>query len=381
MTIERTHEERALMDEHGLPWPTADEDAAGRAGTGLRTCADHLADDGADTAKVLQRLLSGGHGETADALAAHGARVRGHFARTNEAAVMIASELLNCGDVIAVHKDAARDTVARLAATLPPPSPVPGSIRPPLDAARRNAVEGARAGLRSIEAEAFDGCAARAAAARADPAVAGLPDVPADLAGRRRATGGGTGPGITGGTGIVGGGGGGAGGGVGPGAGAGTGGGAVGGGVVGGGGGAVGSGGGAVGGGGAVVGAGRRPSDRLLGELPGHGPPVGTPWSLRVDFQEHARAATRLSEIADRMSGRTTNALSRALHDLEELRRSGSLGASAAAGFAPLLDDLDRAVRALGRHLSGPLRDAVRAAGQDQERTEDAHRQRFDRPR
>ncbi|MFJ9429492.1 WXG100 family type VII secretion target [Streptomyces sp. NPDC101490] len=369
MTIERTHGERALMDEHGLPWPTADEDAAGRAGTGLRTCADHLADDGADTAKVLQRLLSGGRGEAADALAAHGARVRGHFARTNEAAVVIASELLNCGDVIAVHKDAARDTVARLAAALPPPSPVPGSIRPPLDAARRNAVEGARAGLRSIEAEAFDGCAARATAARADPAVAGLPDVPADLAGRRRATGGGTGPGITGGTGIVGGGG--------------AGGGAVGGGggVVGGGGGAVGSGSGAVGGGGAVVGAGRLPSDRLLGELPGHGPPVGTPWSLRVDFQEHARAATRLSEIADRISGRTTNALSRALHDLEELRRSGSLGASAAAGFAPLLDDLDRAVRALGRHLSGPLRDAVRAAGQDQERTEDAHRQRFDRPR
>ncbi|MFJ4905474.1 hypothetical protein ACIQCR_15455 [Streptomyces sp. NPDC093249] len=349
MTIERTHEERALMDEHGLPWPAADEDAASRARSSLRSCADHLADDCADTAKALQGPLSGGRGEATDALAAHGARVRDHFTRTNEATAVIASELLNCGDAIAVHKDTARDVVARLAAALPPPTAVPGSIRPPLDAARRNAVENARAELRSIEAEAFDDCGARSAAARADPAVAGLPDVPADLAGRRRATGGGTGPGITGGAGIVGG--------------------------------AVGGGGRAVGSGGAVVGAGRRAPDRLPGELPGYGPPVGAPWSFRIDFQEHARAATRLSEIADRISGRTTNALARAVYDLEELRRSGSLGASAAAGFAPLLDDLDRAVRALGRHLAGPLRDAVRAAGEEQDRTEDDNGSRFGRPR
>ncbi|WP_369145703.1 hypothetical protein [Streptomyces sp. R44] len=337
MTIERTSGQKALMDEHGLPWPKADEDAASRTQSSLRAFQENVSDDRADTAKALQRLLSSGHGEAMTALAGHWARVNAHFLVTAEAAGALAAELLSCGDDIAVHKDMALGVVDRIAPGLPAPG---GSLRPPLDVAQQGVVRSARAELGSIEQQAFHETTSRVTAARTDFHVAALPNIPADLSGGGSA-GTGVAPGIAGGGDVIGGGG------------------------------------SAIGGGAGAVGAGQHAPDRGADRLHGGGPAVGTPQSFRIDFGEHTRAAKRLAEIADQIAGRTTTALARAMYDLEELQRSGDLGASVANGFAPLLDDLDLATRALGRHLDGPLRDAVRASGEDQKRTEDDNRERF----
>ncbi|MFB7449167.1 hypothetical protein [Streptomyces sp. NPDC056194] len=352
MTIERTSAQKALMDEHGLAWPKADEAAASRTQSSLRAFEENLSDDRADAAKAVQRLLSSGHGEAMTALAEHWARVNSHFTVTAEAAGRIAAEMLNCGDDIAVHKDMALGVVERIAPGLPAPAGAPGGIRPPLDVTQQGIVRGARAELGSIEQAAFTETGFRLTAARTDPGVASLPHIPADLSGGGAGgTGGGVAPGIAGGAGAVGGGGP----GIGP--------------------RAVG---GAIAGGAGAIGAGQHapdlPPDRLVGHA---GPAVGTPQSFRIDFWEHTRAGDRLAEIADQIAGRTTTALARAMYDLEELQKSGSLGASVGEGFAPLLDDLDLATRALGHHLDGPLRDAVRAAGEDQKQTDDDNRKRF----
>ncbi|WP_086828732.1 hypothetical protein [Streptomyces sp. NRRL B-24572] len=367
MTIERTSAQKALMDEHGLPWPKADENAASRTQTSLGDYEAKLSDDRADAAKAVQRLLSSGHGEAMTALAGHWDRVNGHFTATAAAAVTIAAQLLTCADDIAVHKDMALGVVERIAPGLP--APAAGSVRPPLEVAQQSTVESARAELKSIEQEAFTDTASRLTAARTDPRVAGLPDIPADLSGGSAGgrLGAGLAPGIAGGAGTVGA--------TGPGIGPGI----VGGGIAGGAGaGGAGAGGAGAGGAGAV-GAGQHAPDASPGRLRGGGPAVGTPQSFRIDFWEHTRAANRLAEIADQIADRTTTALARAMYDLEELRRSGSLGASVAEGFAPLLDDLDLATRALGHHLGGPLRDAVRAAGEDQKQTDDDHKKWFGR--
>ncbi|MFF8375346.1 hypothetical protein ACF07V_04300 [Streptomyces sp. NPDC015661] len=358
MTIERTSTQKALMDEHGLAWPKADEGAASRTQASLRTFQENLSDDRADAAKAVQRLLSSGHGEAMTALAEHWARVNSHFTVTAEAAGKIAAEILNCGDEIAVHKDMALGVVERIAPGLPAPVVTPGGIRPPLDVAQQGVVQAARAELGSIEQAAFTETGFRLTAARTDPGVAGLPNIAADLSGSGAVggvapgiAGGGVAPGIAGGAGVAGGGGS----GIGPR-------------VVGGG----------IAGGAGAIGAGQHAPDLPPDRLMEHGGPmVGTPQSFRIDFWEHKRAANRLAEIADQIAGRTTTSLARAMYDLEELQRSGSLGASVGDGFAPLLDDLDLAARALGHHLNGPLREAVRAAGEDQERTDDDNKKRF----
>ncbi|MEU2236504.1 hypothetical protein [Streptomyces vietnamensis] len=366
MTIERTSAQKALMDEHGLPWPKADESAASRTQTSLGDYEAKLSDDRADAAKAVQRLLSSGHGEAMTALSEHWNRVNDHFTTAAAAAVAIAARLAECAEDIAVHKDMALDAVDRIAPGLPTPAAVSGGIRPPLSVAQQNTVQSARAKLGSIEQDAFAETGRRLTTARTDPGVAGLPRIPADLSGG--STGGRLGaelgPGVAGGAGAVGA--------TGPGIGPGV----VGGGIAGGAG-AVGAG----AGGGGAGGVGQHAPDASPGRLRGGGSPVGptvgTPQSFRIDFWEHTRAANRLAEIADRIAGRTTTALARAMYDLEELRKSGSLGASVAEGFAPLLDDLDLATRALGDHLGGPLREAVRAAGEDQEQTDDDNKRRF----
>ncbi|CAM5333484.1 hypothetical protein [Streptomyces narbonensis] len=73
--------------------------------------------------------------------------------------------------------------------------------------------------------------------------------------------------------------------------------------------------------------------------------------------------------------------LARAQYNLDTLAASGSLGASVAADYAPLLDHLDSATRALADHLNGPLRDLVLSMSTDQQKTDEDDRDRFGRLR
>ncbi|MET9673551.1 hypothetical protein ABZY68_10725 [Streptomyces sp. NPDC006482] len=351
MAIEPTGDEQALVDQYALPWIEANEDRSSDADVHLRSYASSLENDGADATKAVERLLSSGRGEAMKALDEHWARVHAHFGRTARAAVTIASGIGDCGDVIVVGKHRAQDLIAHFAAV----RPTVGNdaqhtmLQQQADATRRD--------LRENAATALSDTRAGAARAQADPDVAALGTIPAHLAGLLGGgAGGGLGRGI--GTGIA------AGvAGISGGVGAGVAG------IAGGGGraGMTGAGGGGVGDGGVSGGA---------------GPQVGAnagSWNVFVDHDEHKRAANGLTGTAENIRGKTTTTLARARFDLDALAASGSLGASIAADYAPLLDHLDSATQALAGHLHGPLRDLVLSMSTGQKKTDEANRDRLGR--
>ncbi|CAM5334875.1 hypothetical protein [Streptomyces narbonensis] len=352
MAIEPTPAEQALIDQYALPWIEANEDRSSATDVNLRSYAASLEADGIRGTKAVQRLLSSGRSEALTALEEHWSRVKGCFDQTTRAALAITAEIQACGDTIAIGKHRAQDLMVPLASP-----PAGASTDSQLTLLQQRQADITRQDLRQNAATTLSETEAGAARAQADPDVATLATVPGTVARLLGGAGGGIGRGI--GTGVA------------PGiAGAG----------IGGAGGLDG-----IAGGGASGASGGMGRGIAAAGGPAQGnPQVGTNagnWNIFVDHNEHKRAADGLSAAAELIYGTTTPVLARAQYDLDTLAASGSLGASVAADYAPLLDHLDSATRALADHLNGPLRDLVLSMSTDQQKTDEDNRDRFGRLR
>ncbi|MFC9704110.1 hypothetical protein ACFTWD_25820 [Streptomyces sp. NPDC056943] len=355
MAIEPTAGEQALIDQYALPWIEANEDGSSAADGNLRSYASSLENDGADATKAVQRLVSSGKGEALKALERHWSRVHAYFGQTTRAAIAIAAEIQASGDTIVIGKHRAQDLIAHLStsgAGARTDSQQTMLMERQADITRQDLQANAKTTL----AEAKAG----AARAQGDPDVATLGSIPSTLAGLLGGAEGGLGRGI------------GAGGGVANGIGAGAG---VAAGIAG------------AGGSQGMRGHDEGGSDGVHGPggstgMDGHrgSPQVGTnagKWNIFLDHDEHKRAANSLAAAAEKLYGQTTQTLARARYDLDTLSAGGSLGAAVTADYAPLLDHLDGATRALANHLDGPLRDLVLSISTDQQKTDEANRDRI----
>ncbi|MFE1907579.1 hypothetical protein ACFW96_28465 [Streptomyces gardneri] len=360
MAIEPTPAEQGLIDQYALPWIEADEDRASAADATLNSYASSLEADRIRGTKAVERLLSSGRSEALTALEEHWSRVKGCFDRTTRAATAIAGEIRACHNTVVDGKRRAQDLMAPV---LSPPGGA--STDSQLTVHQQRQADIARRDLQQNAATTLSETEAGAARAQADPDVATLATVPRTIAGLLGGGEGGIGRAIGTGVapGIAGGGGGGTDGIAGPGGSAGMEGSR-----------GEGSDAGAEGGvGRGVTGAGgSMRGDTQVGTNAGK-------WNIFVDHNEHKRAADALSTTAEHIYGGTTQALARAQYDLDTLAASGSLGASIAAAYAPLLDHLDSATRALADHLNGPLRDLVLSMSTDQQKTDEANRDRIGR--
>ncbi|MEU2243125.1 hypothetical protein ABZ572_27345 [Streptomyces sp. NPDC018338] len=371
MAIEPTAGEQALIDQYALPWIEANEDGSSAADGGLRSYASSLENDGADATKAVQRLVSSGKGEALKALEGHWSRVHGYFGQTHRAAIAIAAEIQASGDTIVIGKHRALDLIAHLST-----SGAGASNDAQHTMLMERQADITRQDLQANVKTTLSEAKAGAARAQGDPDVATLGSIPSTLAGLLGGAEGGLGRGAGGGVADGIGAGGGVADGIGTGGADGIG---VGAGVAAGIAGAGGSSGmrGDDGGGGDGVG-GPGGSAGMRGQ---HGSPqVGTnagQWNIFLDHDEHKRAANSLAAAAEKLYGRTTQALARARYDLDTLSAGGSLGASITADYAPLFDDLDGATRALANHLDGPLRDLVLGISTDQQKTDEANRDRI----
>ncbi|MFD8973238.1 hypothetical protein [Streptomyces sp. NPDC059593] len=364
MAIEPTAGEQALIDQYALPWIEANEDGSSAADGSLRSYASSLENDGADATKAVQRLVSSGKGEALKALEGHWSRVHAYFGQTARAAIAIAAELQASGDTIVIGKHRAQDLIAHLST-----SGAGGSTDSQQTILMERQADITRQDLQANAKTTLSETKAGAARAQGDPDVAALGSIPNALAGLLGGAEGGLGRGIGAGGGVADGIG--AGGGIADGIGAGAG-------VAAGTGGSSGmrghDGGGTDGVGGPGGSAGM---DGMRGSSQA-GTNAGK-WNIFLDHDEHKRAANSLAAAAEKLYGRTTQTLARARYDLDTLSAGGSLGASVTADYAPLLDHLDGATRALANHLDGPLRDLVLGISTDQQKTDEANRDRIGR--
>ncbi|KOG29179.1 MULTISPECIES: hypothetical protein [Streptomyces] len=355
MAIEPMDGDRALMDQYALPWIEANEDRSSDANRHLHLYRESLEKDGVKATKAVERLISSGRGQALKALEAHWARVRACFDRTTGAALDIASEILGCGDTIAIGKGRAKDIVSYLREM----NPDVGTATP--DAKLQRHIDVAREDLEANVTTTLTEAREGASRARAAENVVAVETVPATLSGLLgRGIGGGVGDGVRGSSGDD-----------------------LPDGIRGSSGndlpdGIRGSSGNDLPDG-IGSGTGGSPFGSPFGPAPG---PVGGTnagsWNVFVDHDEHKRAADGLIKVAETIRGDTTTALARALYDLDALAASGSVGSTIAAEYTPLLNDLDLAGRALADHLSGPLRDIVLTISTDQQDTDDDNRGRFD---
>lgn len=88
------------LDIVGVAWPNVDEDAYRDMAVSLREFADDIDDDGHAAHLQIQRLLSSGSGEAAEALARHWGKARGKQGDIAEAARLIAGALDTSAGVI-----------------------------------------------------------------------------------------------------------------------------------------------------------------------------------------------------------------------------------------------------------------------------------------
>ncbi|MFF7773876.1 hypothetical protein ACFZCG_05560 [Streptomyces tanashiensis] len=114
MAVERSDADKGLMDQHALPWVEANEDDAHAAAHRLRPFGTKFADDRADAAKAVERLVSSGHGEANKALAEHWEGLAGQFKQVSSAAGTIADGMDGCGDIVSGAKNAVLDLVDNL---------------------------------------------------------------------------------------------------------------------------------------------------------------------------------------------------------------------------------------------------------------------------
>ncbi|MFC9593175.1 hypothetical protein ACFTUC_25760 [Streptomyces sp. NPDC056944] len=120
MALERSDADKGLMDVYALPWVEANEDDAHAAADRMRPFGSAFANDRADAAKAVERLVSSGQGEAVKALEEHWAGVSAQFAQVSTAAGAIADGTDSCGDIVRAAKNAVLDLVSNLRATISP---------------------------------------------------------------------------------------------------------------------------------------------------------------------------------------------------------------------------------------------------------------------
>ncbi|AJF66538.1 hypothetical protein SVTN_21310 [Streptomyces vietnamensis] len=108
------------MEQYALPWVEANEDDAHAAADRMRPFGSKFADDRADAAKAVERLVSSGQGEATKALEEHWADLSGRFAQVSTAAGVIADGMDSCGDIVRSSKDAVLNLVHSLRWTISP---------------------------------------------------------------------------------------------------------------------------------------------------------------------------------------------------------------------------------------------------------------------
>ncbi|MFF5763024.1 hypothetical protein ACFY8F_10865 [Streptomyces tanashiensis] len=314
MAVERSDADKGLMDQHALPWVEANEDDAHAAADRLRPFGAKFADDRADAAKAVERLVSSGQGEANKALAEHWEGLAAQFSQVSSAAGTIADGMDGCGDIVSGAKNAVLDLVHNLRSSV---SRLSDAMMPTTDTALTQAeaaeAEKVRPRFQAEVTSATTHGEERLKRVRNDSAVGSLKSI----AGLPEGTGGGTDR--------------------------------------------------------QGDGTGGQAADRM--HLASAG---GSWWGdLIHDDDEHTHAAKRLGKIADHIRDTTSQPLAQAVLAVTELGASGAVGASLAAGIRPLLDDLVLASLALADHLTGPLTGAIKAAAEEQKRRQDEIRDRF----
>lgn len=137
MAIERSAADKGLMDEYALPWVEANEDDAQASAERLRPFGPKFANDRADAAKAVGRLVSSGEGEAVKALEEHWNGVARQFTQVSTAAGLIADGLESCGDIVRSSKNAVLDLVANLRTVI---SPIGEDEMPSISDASRQAM-------------------------------------------------------------------------------------------------------------------------------------------------------------------------------------------------------------------------------------------------
>ncbi|WP_306329638.1 hypothetical protein [Streptomyces venezuelae] len=332
MTVERTDKITRLMEQYDLPWADADEDLCDDAAKKLRTFKKDLPEDRDDAAGAVKRLNDRERGEATEALRDHWDGFAKDFDVVASAAGEIADGLVASLDAVADTKRAIIDVVINFQERIADlTGDAPHWIGRTAEQ-EQAVVADASATRPRLEAEigtARTRCDERLTRVRNDNDVAALKRI----AGLPEGTGNGEGDRAIGG--------------LAPG---------------------VGSGSGGDSGGSRAFGG-----DNMAAS------PQGTTAynGFWTEHDEHKRAISSLDKAATHLRDETSTALAKAAVDIAEFGASGTLGASVAAGYAQLLDDLVLATRALGNHLTGPLSDAIRAASEDQKRVDEENARRF----
>ncbi|MFI1719378.1 hypothetical protein [Streptomyces litmocidini] len=305
-----------------LEQPKADQGPYYSLADSLDGYAGAVSNASADANQHMTRLLSSGRGEAMDALGEHWNTVRTQKVQSlADAGTNTTVAARDVADVLTFAKDriigiATQCAETLLVAQLTAPLTLGGS-----EAALPPAVQAAKVSSARVVEECGQRIASRLALLLEDPAVAGLPDVAAALAGT-------------------------ASGGMAP----------------------------AVAAGAAVAGAGG--GDARGGPLPS-GTGSGAGKGIEVDHAEHVRAAGALREVATEVYGTPAGTLTPAASQNGAGAASGDLGAAVSATLGTVLDNLATATGAFGDYLNGTLPDAVLRISGDQRATDDGNRKRF----
>ncbi|MEU4080598.1 hypothetical protein DEJ45_15900 [Streptomyces venezuelae] len=331
MAVERTDKITRLMEKYGLPWADANEDLCDDAASKLRAFKKDLPEDRRDAARAIERLNDRERGEATEALRDHWDGFAKEFDAVASAAGEIADGLAASLDAIADTKRAIIDVVINFQERIDDLTEgAPHWIGRTAEQEEAVAADASatRTRLEPEISTARNRCEERLTRVRNDTDVAALKRI----AGLPEGTGNGDSGRAVGS--------------LAPGVGSGS--------------------GGSTGG-----------SRAFGGDTMATSPGTNAFNGFWTEHDEHKRAISTLDKVATHLRDETSTALAKAAVDIAEFGASGALGASVAAGYAQLLDDLVLATRALGNHLTGPLSDAIRAASEDQKRIDDDTARRF----
>ncbi|MER6994866.1 RHS repeat-associated core domain-containing protein [Streptomyces sp. NPDC000410] len=171
-----------MLDVVGVGWPNVDEDAYRDMADALREFADDADDDAHSAHGHIQRLLSSGQSESLTALDDHWGKVQKKNKDVAKAARTIAGALDRVADLIVARKIMAVGELADLAATVGITlalAPVTAGLSTLLAGAK---ILATRAAFKQVLKEMADLAVAEIVAILAEPAVAALENIAADLA-------------------------------------------------------------------------------------------------------------------------------------------------------------------------------------------------------
>ncbi|MEU1231693.1 hypothetical protein [Streptomyces sp. NPDC005828] len=307
-----------------LEQPKAEQEPYYSLADSLGGYAGALLNTVANANQHMTRLLSSGSGEAMDALGEHWNTVRTQKVqsvadagtRTTDVAREIADSIAATkSQIVGIASQCATEVIAAQAAA--------AFTFGAAEAAALPAVQAAKISSAQVVAKCNQHIASRLSLLQQDPAVAGLPDVAASLAGTAS---GGMAPALAAGAAVAGAGGG----------------------------------------------------DAWGRPLPSGGG-SGAGKGIEVDHAEHVRAAGNLREVATEAYGIPAGTVTPAAAQNGVGAGSGELGAAISATLGTVLDNLGKTTTAFGDYLNGTLPDAVLRISGDQQTTDDGNRNRFGR--